>query len=104
MKDKNLTWNEVKLLVSIIGATATIVTSVVMTFSRLDYKVDLLLQRQENSAKDIQNVQRVQIEYSARLTRIETIIEEAQRRGLLSKANKNDTLVAVIAPYLFVSQ
>ena len=49
----NITWQEVRMIIAVIFATATIVSSVVLSFSRLDYKLDMVIANQDRSDKEL---------------------------------------------------
>ncbi len=65
--------------------------TVILTFSRLDYKADLIIQRQDDDRIQMGSLAARVGVIEPKITRIETLLDSAQKRGQLSteKASKS---------------
>lgn len=83
----NITWGEMRMLITVVGATATIVASVVMTFSRLDYKLDSVIKSQDDTSLQIVNLMKDDVDNKISLAAHEVRISNVEKFDLTFLTN-----------------
>lgn len=82
MTSRQITWTDAKVILTVIGATTTIVASVVMSYARLDNKLDMVISEQQSTSKIVE-AQAMQItsvtfeqgRHDVRISQIEKLVQ-----------------------------